>query len=156
MGTLLSPEKKWHNPHPNFGPCLLWPNRWMDQDDTWHGGGPQSRHIVLDGDPAPPTQKGGRGPNFRPISIVAKPLDASTCHLVWSRHRRMPYCARWGPSLPPAKKRAQPPTQFSANVYCGQTAGVIKMPLRMEVDFDPCKVVSDGDPAPPRKGLCLL
>jgi len=23
---------------PIFGPCLLWPNGWMDQDGTWHGG----------------------------------------------------------------------------------------------------------------------
>ena len=21
-----------------FGPCILWPNGWMDQDGTWHGG----------------------------------------------------------------------------------------------------------------------
>jgi len=40
-------------------------------------------HIVLDGDPAPALQKGGRAPNFRPISIVAKRLDASRCHLAW-------------------------------------------------------------------------
>ena len=40
-------------------------------------------HIVLNGDPAP-SPKGGRTlPNFRPIFIVAKRLDASTCHLVW-------------------------------------------------------------------------
>ena len=38
-------------------------------------------HIVLDGDPAPPLQKGGRTPNFRPMSIVAKRLDGSKCHL---------------------------------------------------------------------------
>jgi len=31
--------------------------------------------FVLDGDPAPP-QKGGTGPNFRPMSIVSKRLDA--------------------------------------------------------------------------------
>jgi len=41
-----------------------------------------SGHIVLDGDPAPLPQKGDRGPNFRPISVVAKRLDASRCHLV--------------------------------------------------------------------------
>jgi len=23
-----------------FGPCLLWPNGWMDQDGTWHGAEP--------------------------------------------------------------------------------------------------------------------
>jgi len=28
---------------PIFVPCLLWPNSWMDQDDTWHVGEPQSR-----------------------------------------------------------------------------------------------------------------
>jgi len=39
--------------------------------------------FVLDADPAPPPQKGGRCPNFWPISIMAKLLDASTCHLVW-------------------------------------------------------------------------
>jgi len=26
---------------PIFGPCLLWPNSWMDQDDTWYGGRPR-------------------------------------------------------------------------------------------------------------------
>ena len=28
---------------PIFGPCLMWANSWMDQDGTWHGGGPRSR-----------------------------------------------------------------------------------------------------------------
>ena len=36
---------------------VLWPNGWMDQDETWHGGMPRPGHIVLDGDPAPPPQK---------------------------------------------------------------------------------------------------
>ena len=35
---------------PIFGPCLLWPNGWMDQDATWYGGRPQPRRR---GDPAP-------------------------------------------------------------------------------------------------------
>jgi len=39
-------------------------------------------HIVLDGDPAPLPQKGGRAANFQPIFIVAKRLDASRCRLV--------------------------------------------------------------------------
>ena len=39
-------------------------------------------HIVLDGDPAP-LPKMGQTPNFWPISIVTKRLDASRCHLVW-------------------------------------------------------------------------
>jgi len=38
---------------------------------------------VLDGDPAPHTNGVESIPNFRPISIVAKRLDASRCHFVW-------------------------------------------------------------------------
>jgi len=111
---------------PNFRPCLLWPNGWIDQDATWYGGRPRPRphsvtwepknrggaasplfgpciycgqttgwikmplcteaglssgHIVLDGDPAPGPQR-GTAPNIRPMSIVAKRLDGSICHLV--------------------------------------------------------------------------
>jgi len=39
-------------------------------------------HIVLDGDPAPPPPKGAQFPNFWPMSVVAKRLDGSRCHLV--------------------------------------------------------------------------
>ena len=40
--------------------------------------------FVLDGDPDPFPKKGAEPlPNFQPISIAAKRLDASTCHLVW-------------------------------------------------------------------------
>ena len=35
-------------------------------------------------------------------------------------------------------------------VYCGQTAGWIKMPLGMEVGLDPGDIVLDGGPAPPK------
>ena len=38
--------------------------------------------FVLDGDPVPFPQKGAEPPNFRPISVVAKWLDGSRCHLV--------------------------------------------------------------------------
>jgi len=36
------PPQKGAKP-PIFGPCLLWPNGWMDQDGTWHGDGPRFR-----------------------------------------------------------------------------------------------------------------
>jgi len=50
---------------PIFGPCLLWPNGWMNQDVTWYRGRP--RPIVLDGDLAP-YRKGqsSRAPIFGP------------------------------------------------------------------------------------------
>jgi len=38
--------------------------------------------------------------------------------------------------------------QFSAHVYCGQTAGWIKVPLGMEVGLSLGDIVLDGNPAP--------
>jgi len=43
------------------------------------------------------------------------------------------------------------PTQFSAHVRCGQTAGWTKMPLAMEVGLGPGDFVFDGDPATPEQ-----
>jgi len=73
-----SPKRGWSPPI--SGPCLLWPNGWMDQDGTWHGGGPRSRPHCARCGPSSPPKKGP--PYFRPSSIVAKPLDGSRCHLV--------------------------------------------------------------------------
>jgi len=76
--------KKGRSPQiPNFRPCLLWPNRWMDQDGSWHGGRPQPRRLYVRWGRSSPPKKGRSSlPNFRPIFIVAKRLDASRCHLV--------------------------------------------------------------------------
>jgi len=42
---------------------VLWPNGWTDQDETWHGGRPQSRpHCVRLGPSSP--QKGHSPPQF--------------------------------------------------------------------------------------------
>jgi len=41
-----------------------------------------SRDFVFDMDPAPPEKKAQPPPNFWPMSIVAKRLDGSRCHLV--------------------------------------------------------------------------
>ena len=30
-----TPRKRANPPHPIFGPCLLWPNGWMDEDVAW-------------------------------------------------------------------------------------------------------------------------
>ena len=40
-------------------------------------------------------------------------------------------------------------SQYSARVYCDQTAGWIKMPLGTEVGLGPDVIVLDRDPAPP-------
>ena len=111
-----------------FGPCLLWPNGWMDQDGTWHGSRPwSSPHCARWGHSCLP-QKGSRAsPNFRPIFIVAKRLNASRCHLVWRYASAQATLCYMGTQPLPQKGRSS--TQFSAHVYCGQTAAWIKMPL---------------------------
>jgi len=62
-----------------FGPCLLWPNGLMDQNATLYGDRLGPCDIVFDGKPVP--LKRDTAPTYRPISIVAKLLDGSRCHL---------------------------------------------------------------------------
>jgi len=98
---------------PIFGPCLLWPNGWMDQDAIWYDGiGIGSDSIVLDADPAPP--QGAQLPIFglcrsivvkrSPISATAEQLFHKLTRLVLhnilcrnsysSRRMRKPSCRR--------------------------------------------------------------
>jgi len=45
-----SPSLKRERSPPIFGPYLLWPNGWMDEDATWYGHRPPSRpHCVRQG-----------------------------------------------------------------------------------------------------------
>jgi len=67
--ALPSPKRGWI-PSSIFGPCPLWPNGWMDQDGTWHRGGPWSRlHCSTLGPSSPPQKTGAEPPpNFRQIN----------------------------------------------------------------------------------------
>ena len=58
-------RKRAHAPPPNFGPCLLWPNGWMDEDATWYGSRPR---------PMPHYTR--RGPSSRERDTVAPLLSA--------------------------------------------------------------------------------
>jgi len=72
---------KGHSP-PNFRPCPLWPNGWMYQDATWYRGRRRPRRYCVRWESSSPSQKRGTAPNFWPMSIVAKLLDALGYHLV--------------------------------------------------------------------------
>jgi len=84
-GTQLPLPKKGAEPAPQFSAHVHCGQtaRWIKMaHDIEVGLGPG--YIVLDWDPAPLPKKGSEPlPNFRPISIVAKRLDASRCHSVW-------------------------------------------------------------------------
>jgi len=92
-----------------FRPCPLRPSCWMDQDGTWHGGGPWCRPNCARWGPSSTPQKGAEPTNFRPICIAAKRLDASIYHFHGCRPQPRPHCVRWEPSSPPLKNGAEPP-----------------------------------------------
>jgi len=83
-GDRASPSQKGGGaPSPIFDPFLLWPNGLMHQDATWYGGRPQPSGLCVRWGPRPLAKKGAEPlPNFRPMSILAKWLHGSRCHLV--------------------------------------------------------------------------
>jgi len=136
---------------PIFGPCLLWPNGWMDQDGTWHGGRPLfSPHCARWRHSSPPQKKKAEPPIFGPSLLW--PNGWMHQDATWYGGRPQPRrpCVRWGPSTLPQKGRS--PTQFSAHVYCGQTAAWIKMLLGREVGLGLRDIVFDVEAATPEKG----
>jgi len=105
--------------------CGQTAGRWMDQDDIWHVGGPWSTPYCARRGPSSPSRKRGRSPNFRPMSIVDKRLYVSEYHLHGGRPQPRQHCVRWGQA--PHSQKGGGASQFLAHVYCGQTAGWIKM-----------------------------
>ena len=115
----------------------------MDQDVTWYGARPRPRRLCVRRGPRCPSPK-GHSPHpifgsylLRPNGCVDQ--DATGMEL------------GLGPG--DVVLDADPAPKFSAHVYCGQTAGWIKMVLGMDVGLSPGDFVLDGDPAPlPQKG----
>ena len=101
--------------------------------------------------PPPPKRKGhSPAPIFGPYLL--RPNGCMDHDVTWYGGRTRPrrLCVRWGPRSP-SPKGGSP--QFSAHVYCGQTAGWMKLVLGMEVGLGPGHIVLDGKPAAfPRKG----
>jgi len=162
MGTQL-PLPKGAQP-PIFGPYLLRPNDYIDQDVTWYGASPQPRRLCVRWGPRSPLPKMGRSPQIFGTCLLwpnGWMDEAGTSHIGRPLLRRL--CVRWGP-IPLLQKGAEPPPQFLAHFYCGQTARCIKMPLGMDVRLSPGDFVLAGDPAPSPKrgrspqifGPCLL
>jgi len=102
-------------------------------------------HIVLDGDPSL-LPKGAQPPIFGPYLL--RPNGCMDQNPTWYGGRTRPrrLCLGWGHRSPPQKGGGALP-KFSTYVYCGQTAGWIKMVLGTEVDLSPGDFVLDGDPA---------
>ena len=63
---------------------VLWPNGWIDQDETCYECMPRPGHIVLDGDPVPPEKKGHSSPHFSAHVYCSQQMHGSRCRFVWS------------------------------------------------------------------------
>jgi len=57
------PLKRGTSP-PLFGPCLLWPNGWIDQNATSYGGRPRLRPHCVKWGPSSPVERGTAAPLF--------------------------------------------------------------------------------------------
>ena len=115
-------------------------------------GGIGPGHTMLHGDRAPCPER-GTAPDYWPISIYSQTAGWIKMPCTWyggrpnSRQRR--HCVRWRSSY--LLKGKQHP-QFSAHVYCGQTARWTNMPVATEVDLGPGHIVLDGNHPPPERG----
>jgi len=72
---------------PIFGPCLLWPNGWMDRDATWYDGRPQPRQHCVRWGPSCP-QKRARQPAHFGLCVLwsnSRPSQQvlSTCSVMF-------------------------------------------------------------------------
>jgi len=130
---------------------VLWPNGWMHQDETWHGGRTQPWPHCVRWGPSSPTQRG-----------TAPKLSANVCSGQMAGWIKMPLGMEVGLGPGDIVLDGDPSPTFQP-MYCGQTAEWIKMPLDAEVGLSPGCIVLDGDPAPPKRGIapsifdpCLL
>ena len=102
---------------------------------------------MLDGTQLP-SPKGAHPTIFGPYPL--RPIGCVDQDATWYGGRPRPrrLCVRWRPRSSSPKKGRSPLPNFWARVYCGQTAGWIKMVLGMEVGLSPVDFVLDGGPSP--------
>jgi len=136
-----------------FGPRLLWPNGYMDQDATWYGGRPRLRRHCVRWGPSSSSPRGAHpAPHFS-ANVRCGQTAKMTLGIEVGLGLQATLCSI-GTQLPPEKKDT-PTTQFLAHVYCAQAAAWMKTPLGTEVNLGPGHIVLDGGRSP-RKGHSSL
>jgi len=80
MWTQLPPEKRHTHLHPIFGPCLLWPNGWVDEEPLGTEVDLDPSHIVQDG-VAAPTKEAQQPPIFGPCLLWSRSPISATAEL---------------------------------------------------------------------------
>ena len=158
MGTqLLSPKKGSEPPPPIFGPCLLLPNGWMDQDGTWYGGRPRPRpHCARWGPSSPAPKKGHSAPlEFAAHVYCGQPAGRIKMALGTEVDLGLGHIVLDGDPAPSPKRGRAP--NFRPIFIVNQTAGCTKMPLGMERPRGLCvRWGPKKEAEPPIFGTCLL
>jgi len=77
---------------------VMWPNGWMDQNETWHAGRPRP-HCVTWGlsSPAP---KGAQPPIFGPYLLWPNGWMDQDATWYGGRPQPRPHCVTWEPAHP--------------------------------------------------------
>jgi len=83
-----------------FGPCLFWPNGWMDQDATWYGDRLLLRRHCVRWAPSSPPKKRAQPPIFGPYLFWPNGWMHQDTTWYGGRPGRSRHCVRWGPSSP--------------------------------------------------------
>ena len=83
-GDPAPPEKGAQKPPPLFGPCLLCPNGWMDQDTTWYRGRPRLRRYCVRLEPRSPHGKRQQQPPLLAYFAVARSSVSASAELLFS------------------------------------------------------------------------
>ena len=110
--TSLLPQKGAEPPSPIFGPFLLWPYGWMDQDATWHDGRPQPRRLCVRWEHSPlPQRSGAPSTIFGPCLLQPNGWMDQDATLYDGRPLPAQHCVRYGPSSTP---RGAAPSKVSA------------------------------------------
>jgi len=109
-------QKGGRAPSSIFGPCPLWSNGWMDQDGTWHRGGPWSRLHCARLEPNSPAQKRRRSPLpiFDPFRLWPNGLMHQDATQYGGRLQPRGVCVRWEVWVPSTlpKRGTEPPPEF--------------------------------------------
>jgi len=125
-----------------FGPWLLWPNGWMDQDGTWHEGMPwSSPYCARWGHSSPPQNKEQSPPIFGPSLLWPNGWMHQDATWYGGRPRPTRHCVRCCLSYPQKKGTPTPPNFWPMS-------GWMKTPLGTEVDLGPGNIILDGVRAP--------
>jgi len=79
---------------------VLWPNGWMDQDETWHAGRPQPWPHYATWGPSSPQKRGLSAPIFGPCLLWPNGwIDKDATRYSGSPRPRR-HCVTWGLSCP--------------------------------------------------------